>query len=182
MASVQPQKPSTAIEVCQPKNQHSSFGQKISEITNKAFKGHHARNGSSSQNQVQCYSQGQVESHGQNGAKTATHHYGQTQTQHDKKHGVSKTQTQITVCVVQAQITKTTEDPSPYGTTTTCFGTHPKKKETNLFRRIKNGISRHGSEGNSSSSESESDDEKKGPKTKVDDEKKCPKTKARALK
>ncbi|XP_004503633.1 uncharacterized protein [Cicer arietinum] len=174
MASAQSQKPSTTIDVCQPKPQHSSFGQKISEITNKAFKGHHARHGSS-QNQLQSYSnQIQVESNGHNGSKTETHHYGQTQTQHDKKHGVTKTH--ITVCVVQAEITQTKENPSPYGAsaTTTCFGTQAKKnreinnskKETNLFRKIKNGMSRHKGEGNSSSSDSESDNEKKCPKTK----------------
>ncbi|XP_061337886.1 uncharacterized protein LOC133284799 [Gastrolobium bilobum] len=170
MASAQCQKPNTTIEVCQPKSQHSSFGQKISEITNKAFKGHHARHGSS-QNQLQCYSQTQVESHGHTGSETKTHYYDQTQTKHDKKHGVSKTQ--ITVCVVQAQITQTNEDPRPYGTTTNCFGAHARKngelnnkKERNLFRRFKNGKSRHSKEGSSSSSsESESDDEK------------CPKTK-----
>ncbi|KAJ1408220.1 hypothetical protein SESBI_23758 [Sesbania bispinosa] len=174
MASTQAQKPSTAIEVCQPKTQHSSFGQKFSEITSKAFKGHHARHGSSP-NQLQCNSQTQVESHGQNGSKTESHYYGhQTQTQHDKKHGVSKTQ--ITVTVVQAQITQTHENPSPYGTTTNCFGggahAHAKKngelnnnkKERNLFRRIKDGMSRHGRDGSSSSSDSESDNEK------------CPKT------
>ncbi|KAJ1405932.1 hypothetical protein SESBI_25378 [Sesbania bispinosa] len=139
MASAQPQKPSTAIEVCQPKTQHSSFGQKISEITSKAFKGHHARHGSSP-NQLQCNSQTQVESHGQNGSKTESHYYGhQTQTQHDKKHGVSKTQ--ITVTVVQAQITQTHENPSPYGTTTNCFGggghAHAKKNESSITIRRK---------------------------------------------
>ncbi|TKY60712.1 hypothetical protein E2542_SST17811 [Spatholobus suberectus] len=135
-------KPNTTIEVCQPKTQHSSFGQKISELTSKAFKGHHARHGSN-QNQLQCYSQTQVESQGHNGTKTETHYYGQTQTQHDKKHGFSKAQ--ITVTVVQAQITHASENPSPYGTPTTCFGAHPKKngelnnkKDRNLFRRIKN--------------------------------------------
>jgi len=171
MASAQSVKPSAAIEVCQPKTQHSSIGQKISEITNKAFKGHHARHGST-QNQVQNYSsQGQVESIGHNGSKTETHHYGQTQTQHDKKHGVTKTH--ITVCVVQAEITETKEGPYPYGATTTCFGAPKKnrelnnKKDMNLFRRIKNGMSRNNGEGNnSSSSDSESDNEKKCPKTK----------------
>lgn len=163
--------PNTAIEVCQPKTQHSSFGQKLSEITSKAFKGRHGSN----QNQLQCYSQTQVESQGHNGTKTETHYYGQTQTQNDKKHGVSKTQ--ITVTVVQAQITHTEKkDPYPYDTTTTCFGAHAKKngelnnnkKDMNLFRRIKNGLSRHNNNegGNSSSSDSESDDEK-CPKTKV---------------
>lgn len=208
MASAQSVKPSTAIEACQPKTQHSSISQKISEMTNKAFKGHHARHGST-QNQVQSYSsQSQVESNGHNGTKTETHHYGQTQTQHDKKHGVTKTH--ITVCVVQAEITETREGPSPYGATTTCFGTHAKKnrelnnkKDVNLFRRIKNGMSRHNGEGNSSSSDSDSDDEKKCSKTKtkvgaidnekkcvmtkpklgaLEDEKKCPKPKVGALK
>ncbi|KAK7399117.1 hypothetical protein VNO78_10292 [Psophocarpus tetragonolobus] len=164
-------KPNSAIEVCQPKTQHSSFGQKLSDITSKAFKGRHGSN----QNQLQCYSQTQVESlAGPNGAKTDTHYYGQTQTHHDKKHGVSKTQ--ITVTVIQAQITHTKEDPYPYGTSTACFGTHAKKngelnnnkKDMNLFRRIKNGLSRHSNNdgGSSSSSDSESDDEK-CPKTKV---------------
>ncbi|XP_047152539.1 uncharacterized protein LOC124824199 [Vigna umbellata] len=172
----QPKPNSTAIEVCQPKSQHSSFGQKLSEITSKAFKGHHARHGSN-QNQLQCYSQTQVESQGHNGTKTETLHYGQTQFQQDKKHGVSKTQ--ITVTMVQAQITHSDEDSYPYGTTTSCFGAPAKKngelnnnkKNMNLFRRITNGMSRHNStEGgkNSSSSDSESDDEKC---------KQCPKTK-----
>ncbi|CAL5214934.1 unnamed protein product [Lathyrus oleraceus] len=187
MASAQSVKPSTAVEACQPKTQHSSIGQKISDITNKAFKGHHARHGST-QNQVQSYSsQSQVESNGHNGTKTETHHYGQSQTHHDKKHGVTKTH--ITVCVVQAEITETKEGPSPYGETTTCFGTSTKKnrelnnkRDINLFQRIKNGMSRHNSEGNSSSSDSESDNEKKCSKTKpkvgaIDDEKKCPTTK-----
>ncbi|KAK7318117.1 hypothetical protein RJT34_02815 [Clitoria ternatea] len=193
MASAQCQKPNTAVEVCQPKNQHkpntaidvcqtksqhSSFGQKISEITNKAFKGYHHNRHGSNQNQLQCYSQTQVESHGHNGSKTETHLHGHSQTQHEKKHGVSKTQ--ITVTMVQAQITHTSEDPS-YAPTTSCFGGHHakkngelnNKKEMNLFRRIKNGMSRHGNNegGSSSSSDSESDDEKK-----------CPKTKASALK
>ncbi|CAJ1937284.1 unnamed protein product [Sphenostylis stenocarpa] len=174
----QPKPNNTAIEVCQPKSQHSSFGQKLSEITSKAFKGHHARHGSN-QNQLQCYSQTQVESQGHSGKKTETHHYGQSQIQQDKKHGVSKTQ--ITVTMVQAQITHTDEDFYPYGTTTSCFGAHSKKngelnnnkKDTNLFRRIKNGMSRHsnnegGKNSSSSSSDSESDDEKC---------KKCPKSK-----
>ncbi|XP_027343186.1 uncharacterized protein LOC113855754 [Abrus precatorius] len=168
-------KPNTKVEACQPKSQHSSFGQKVSEITSKAFKGHHTRH-ASNQNQLQCFSQNQIESHGHNGSKTESHFCGQTQTQHDKKHGVSKTQ--ITVTMVQAQITHTDQDPSAYGTTTSCFGAHAKKngelnnkKERNLFQRIKNGISRHSNnEGSSSSSDSESDDEK------------CPKTKAGALK
>ncbi|QCD80776.1 hypothetical protein DEO72_LG2g5479 [Vigna unguiculata] len=175
----QPKPNNTAIEVCQPKSQHSSFGQKLSEITSKAFKGHHGRHGSN-QNQLQCYSQTQVESQGHNGTKTETHHYGQTQIQQDKKHGVSKTQ--ITVTMVQAQITHTDEDFYPYGTTT-CFGAPAKKngelsnnkKDMNLFRRIKNGMSRYNNteggknSGSSSSSDSESDDEKcnKCPKTKV---------------
>ncbi|CAJ2676462.1 unnamed protein product [Trifolium pratense] len=172
MASTQSVKPSTAIEACQPKTQHSSFGQKISDITNKAFKGHHARHGST-QNQVQNYSsQSQVESNGQSGTKTETRHYGQTQTQHDKKHGVTKTH--ITVCVVQAEITEIKEGPTPYGATTTCFGAPKKnrelnnnKKDGNLFQRIKNGMSRNNGEGNSSSSDSESDNDKKSPKTKA---------------
>jgi hypothetical protein len=172
MASAQSVKPSTAIEACQPKTQHSSFGQKISDITNKAFKGHHARH-SSTQNQVQNYSsQSHIEANGQNGTKTETHHYGQTQTQHDKKkHGVTKTH--ITVCVVQAEITEIKEGPTPYGATTTCFGAPKKnrelnnKKDGNLFQRIKNGMSRNNSEGNNSSSDSESDDDKKSPKTKA---------------
>ena len=171
------QKPTTTIEVCQPKSQHSSLGQKISEMTSKAFKGHHARHGNN-QNQVQCYSQTEVEPHGNTSSKKETHYLGQSQTQHDKKHGVSKTQ--ITVTVVQAQITQTNdyEDP-PYGTTTTCFGSHGlgrkngdlnnNKKDRNLFRRIRNGMSRHSNEGSSSSSESDSDDDK------------CPKSKASAL-
>jgi len=162
--------PNTAIEVCQPKTQHSSFGQKLSEITSKAFKGRHGSN----QNQLQCYSQTQVESQGHNGTKTETHYYGQTQTQNDKKHGVSKTQ--ITVTVVQAQITHTEEDPYPYGTTTTCFGAHAKKngelnnnkKDMNLFRRIKNGLSSYNNnEGGISSSSSDSESDDKCPKTKV---------------
>ncbi|KAK7369775.1 hypothetical protein VNO80_11820 [Phaseolus coccineus] len=194
----QPKPNNTAIEVCQPKSQHSSFGQKLSEITSKAFKGQHARHGSN-QNQLQCYSQTQVESQGHNGTKTDTHHYGtkttdtlhngtktdthlygQTQIQQGKKHGVSKTQ--ITVTMVQTQITHTDEDSYPYGTTTSCFGPLGKKngelsnnnKDMNLFRRIKNGMSRHNNnEGgknssSSSSSDSESDDEKC---------KKCPQTK-----
>jgi len=176
----QPKPNNTAIEVCQTKSQHSSFGQKLSEITSKAFKGHHARHGSN-QNQLQCYSQSQVESQGHNGTKIETHQYGQTQMQQDKKHGVSKTQ--ITVTMVQAQITHTDEDFYPYGTTTSCFGAHGRKnngdlsnnkKDMNLFRRIKNGMSRqNNNEGaknsSSSSSDSESDDEKckKCPETKV---------------
>lgn len=171
MASAQAEKPTTTIEVCQPKNQHSSFGQKLSEITNKAFKGHHARHGSN-QNQIQTYSQSHVELNGQNGSKTESHYYGQNQTQHDKKHGVTKTQIKVTV--VQAEITQTHEDHYPDDTTTTCFGTHPKKnrevnnkKDRNLFRRIKNGMSRQNGDGASSSSESDSDNEKKCPKTKV---------------
>lgn len=191
MASAQCQKPTTTIEVCQPKNQHGSFGQKISEMTSKAFKGHQARHGSS-QNQLQCLNQTQAESQDQNSSKTETRSYGQTQTKHDNKHGITKTQ--ITVTVVEAQITQTYEDPSPYGTTTTCFGSHAMKngelnKDRNLFRRIKNRISRHNSEGNSSSSESDSDDEKcpkskasekKCSKSKISDEK-SPKSKASAL-
>ena len=163
--------PNTAIEVCQPKTQHSSFGQKLSEITSKAFKGRHGSN----QNQLQCYSQTQVESQGHNGTKTETHYYGQTQTQNDKKHGVSKTQ--ITVTVVQAQITHTEKkDPYPYDTTTTCFGAHAKKngelnnnkKDMNLFRRIKNGLSSYNNnEGGISSSSSDSESDDKCPKTKV---------------
>lgn len=162
--------PNTAIEVCQPKTQHSSFGQKLSEITSKAFKGRHGSN----QNQLQYYSQTQVESQGHNGTKTEAHYYGQTQTQNDKKHGVSKTQ--ITVTVVQAQITHTEEDPYPYGTTTTCFGAHAKKngelnnnkKDMNLFRRIKNGLSSYNNnEGGISSSSSDSESDDKCPKTKV---------------
>ncbi|RYR66757.1 hypothetical protein Ahy_A03g012817 [Arachis hypogaea] len=103
------QKPTTTVanDICQPKTtQHSSLGQKISDMTSKAFKGHHGRHGNS-QNQVQCYSQTEIESHGNTNSKKETHYYGQSQTQHDKKHGVSKTQ--ITLTVVQAQITQTDE-------------------------------------------------------------------------
>ncbi|RDX83918.1 hypothetical protein CR513_35108, partial [Mucuna pruriens] len=124
-------KPNTAVEVChQSKSQHSSLGQKLSEITSKAFKGRHGSN----QNQLQCYGQTHVESHGHDGSKTETYHYGQTQTQHDKKHGVSKTH--ITVTVVQAQITHTNENPSSYGTTTICFGAHRRRMKNSTIRRI----------------------------------------------
>ncbi|MED6194307.1 hypothetical protein PIB30_027285 [Stylosanthes scabra] len=208
MASAQCHKPTTAIEpcpprchqkptaaatndICHPKTQHSSLGQKLSEMTSKAFKGHHGRNHGNSQNQVQCYSQTEIEQHGNTNSKKETHYYGQSQTQHDKKHGVSKTQIKLTV--VQAEITQTDEyeDP-PYGTTTTCFGTHGRKhadpsnnrKDVNLFQRIRNGMSRHNNEGNnnssSSSSDSDSDDDKcPKPKNKASalDNQKCPKPK-----
>ncbi|KAL4391342.1 hypothetical protein AHAS_Ahas03G0235500 [Arachis hypogaea] len=189
------QKPTTTVanDICQPKTtQHSSLGQKISDMTSKAFKGHHGRHGNS-QNQVQCYSQTEIESHGNTNSKKETHYYGQSQTQHDKKHGVSKTQ--ITLTVVQAQITQTDEyEYPPYGTTTTCFGTHPRKhadpnnnrKDVNLFQRIRNGMSRHSNEGNnSSSSSSDSDsDNDKCPKQKTKasalNNEKCPKPKTKA--
>lgn len=165
MASAQCQKPATTtVEICQPKSQHTSLGQKISEMTNKALKGHHARHGSTNLAQPHTSS------------KTETHCYSQTQTHKDKDHGVAKTE--ITLTVVQAHITQTQTNancapPPPYhaarGTTTTCFGTHNRKhrdhnngnntKDRNLFRRIKGGISRHGSDSDGSS-DSDSDNEK----------------------
>ncbi|XP_019420213.1 PREDICTED: uncharacterized protein LOC109330477 [Lupinus angustifolius] len=182
MASAQCPKPTTNIEICQPKTQHGSFGQKISEMTSKAFKGHHGARNGSSQNQVQCYNQQNlVESQDQNMSKTEAHSYAQTQTKQDNKHGVTKTQIKVTV--VEAEITQSYEnvDSYPYGTTTTCFGSHAVKngevnKDRNLFQRIKNRISRHNNEGNNSSdSESDSDDEKRQ-KGKASD-RKCPKSK-----
>ncbi|KAF1862220.1 hypothetical protein Lal_00026744 [Lupinus albus] len=176
MASAQCPKPTTTIEVGQPKSQHGSFGQKISEMTSKALKGHHGARYGSGQNQ-----QTLVESQDQNISKTETHSYAQTQTKQDNKHGVTKTQIKVTV--VEAEITQSYENPDsyPYGTTTTCFGSHAVKngeanKDRNLFQRIKNRISRHNNEGNSSSgSDSDSDDEKrqKGKHSDV----KCPKSK-----
>ncbi|CAL0330997.1 unnamed protein product [Lupinus luteus] len=174
MASAQCPKPTTNIEVCQPKSQHGSFGQKISEMTSKAFKGHHGTRNASGQNQ-----QTLVESQDQNISKTEAHSYAQTQTKQENKHGVTKTQIKVTV--VEAEITQSYEnlDSYPYGTTTSCFGSHAVKngevnRDRNLFRRIKNHISRHNNEGNCSS-DSDSDDEK-FQKGKVSDGK-CPKSK-----
>ncbi|XP_019424289.1 PREDICTED: uncharacterized protein LOC109333317 isoform X7 [Lupinus angustifolius] len=178
MASAQCPKPTTTIEVCQPKGQHSSFGQKNSEMTGKAFKGHHDGRYGNGQNQLQCYSQQTlVESHDQNNSKSETHSYGQTQTKQENRHEVTKTQIKVTV--VEAEITQTYEnhDSYPYGTTT-CFGSHAVKngepnKDRNLFQRLKNHIPHHKNDGNSSKSDS---DDEKCPKSKAGVEK-CPKSK-----
>ncbi|CAL0313332.1 unnamed protein product [Lupinus luteus] len=170
MASAQCPKPTTTIEVCQPKREHGSFGQKISEMTGKAFKGYHDARDGSSQNQLQCYSQQTlVESHDQI--------YGQNQTIQDK-HG--QTKTQIKVTMVEAEITQTYEDHDsyPYGTTT-CFGSHAVKngesnKDRNLFQRLKNHIPHHNNDGISSSRSNSDDDKCSKSKAGVE---KCPKSK-----
>ncbi|KAI4326834.1 hypothetical protein L6164_019364 [Bauhinia variegata] len=160
MASAQCQKPST--EICQPKSHHSSLGQKFSDLTSKAFKGYHNRNGNN-QVEIQCHSQIQDESHHHQGdthtsSLTETHCYSQTQTKQHMNRGVAKTK--ITHIVVQTQITQTRPHDA---TATTCLGNHSKKgkhntkKERNLFRRIKEGISGHSSDSDTSNSDSDNE-------------------------
>ncbi|XP_054823593.1 uncharacterized protein LOC129321728 [Prosopis cineraria] len=146
MASVQCQKHN---EICQKQSHHTKLGQKICEMTNKAFKGHGNTNTNTS-------------------SKAETHCYTQTQTsQNVTDQSEAKTETEITLLVVQARITQTnTNHPpaNPRGTTTTCFGNHTwknqnNKKDMTLFRRIKDGVSRHNNCDNDSSSDSDSDKE-----------------------
>ncbi|KAF7828157.1 zinc metalloprotease ZmpB-like isoform X6 [Senna tora] len=102
MASAQCEKPTTnTTETCQQKNNHTSFGQRISGMT-KAFKGHQGRHGSTNQTQAQS----------QISSVTDTHSYSQTQTQQRKDQGVAKTE--ITLYVVQAHITQTNTTDYPH--------------------------------------------------------------------
>lgn len=153
MASVQcPQK---HHELCQRQSHHTKLGQKICEMTNKAFKGY----GNTNTNTIANTS-----------SKTETHCYTETQkSQNPTDQG--ETKTEVTLLVVQARITQTNanhppgQPAYPRGTTTTCFGNparknkdHANKKDKNLLRMIKDGVSGHNNH-DSSSSDSDSDQE-----------------------
>ncbi|XVF51343.1 hypothetical protein PTKIN_Ptkin04bG0177600 [Pterospermum kingtungense] len=127
-----------SVQCCKPVektncNQHPSLGQKVSEMANSVFKGQ--------------------ESHHSHDQTTQTHCYSQTETYYTD-HGVEKTQTKT--CYSQTQghsprrtTSRTSQNP--------CMKTKTHKKRSGLLQKIKDGIS-----GDSSSSDSESDDEKCG--------------------
>ncbi|KAK7358534.1 hypothetical protein VNO77_00466 [Canavalia gladiata] len=118
MASVQCQK--TCEESSQQKRQHGSFGEKISEF----FKGH------------------QHHDHPNDGTKTHTQYYSQTEVVSQSGHLTSKTQTQC----------------SCSNTDTKGQGRNTKQNKKSLFQKIKDGLSGHSSE-SESESDSDSDNE-----------------------
>ncbi|XP_028774817.1 uncharacterized protein LOC114731740 isoform X2 [Neltuma alba] len=151
MASVQCQKHN---EMCPKQSHHTKLGQKICEMTNKAFKSQGNANTNTNIN---------------TSSKTETHCYTETQSSPKNLTEQGESKTEISLLIVQARITQTNANHPPAlprGTATTCFGNpnwknrdHTNKKDRNLFRRIKDGVSRHNNCDSDSSSDSDSDKE-----------------------
>ncbi|KAI9108332.1 hypothetical protein K1719_020523 [Acacia pycnantha] len=158
MASVQVQPKHN--EVSQKQSYHTKLGQKICDMTNKAFKGH-----------------GNINTNTNVSSKTETHCFTETQASQNLT-DQGETKAEITLLVVQARITQTNanhppgQPAYPRGTTTTCFGNHTRKnreqtnrKDKNFFRRIKDGVSSQNNN-NDRDSSSDSDSDKENCRTK----------------
>ncbi|XVF51344.1 hypothetical protein PTKIN_Ptkin04bG0177700 [Pterospermum kingtungense] len=147
-----------SLQYCEPVektncNQHPSLGQKVSEMANSVFKGQGSHHSHDQATQTRCYSQTETyyTDHGVEKIQTKTC-YSQTEG-HSPRHTTSCTSPNQ--CMSQTSCQQANHHASG---AKACQGkTKTHKKRSGLLQKIKDGIS-----GDSSSSDSESDDEKCG--------------------
>ncbi|GLT67915.1 hypothetical protein SLA2020_401890 [Shorea laevis] len=158
MASLQCCKP--AEKSCYQAQQGHSFSEKVTEVTSWTFKGHSSQNGNS---QTKCYSQTQTQNtdHGMNKTQTQFCH-SQTQANHANHAHSQQHASHGMVATAQSGhcLSQTHGHQKASNEMVVCHGkTKRRGHKKGMFQRIKDGVSGNSS---TSSSESESDDEKCG--------------------